>query len=104
MGYFFSFFYLKKNLPHQSQIGLGLDWNKKCCKEAHTDVSNLQLLQELKAVKFTGWRNLLQITHMKKASPEYKANTLFFVMKKSEEKALSSYLFKMAAVSLQFWD
>lgn len=33
--HWFSFFYLKKYLID----ALGLDWNKKCCKEAHIDVS-----------------------------------------------------------------
>lgn len=59
---------------------------------------HLQLLTELKAVKFTGMRNLLQRTHMKKANPEYKTSTSFFVMEKSGEEAFSSYLFRMSAV------
>lgn len=61
---------------------------------------HLQLLTDLKAVKFTSMRNMLQITHMKKARPGYEANTSFFVMEKSEEEALSNHLFRMAAVSL----
>lgn len=61
---------------------------------------HLQLLTELKSVKLTGMKNLLQITHMKKDKPEYLANTSFFVMEKSEEEALSSSLFRKAAVSL----
>lgn len=60
----------------------------------------LQLLTELKAVKFTGVRNLLQITCTKKASPKYQADTSFFIMEKSEGDALPSCLFRMAAVSL----
>lgn len=61
---------------------------------------HLQLLTELKAVKLTGMKNLVQITHMKKDKPEYMANTSFFAMEKSEEEALSSYLLRKAAVSL----